>query len=113
MAGENDNFETYEQFWPFYLSQHRQRATRLIHIGGTILAVIAIILAVLTGGFFWLLLAPAVGYGAAWVGHAFVEKNRPATFAYPLWSLAGDFHMLWLWLTGRLETELAQHKILT
>ena len=106
-------FSSYETFWPLYLSQHSQRTTRLIHVTGTMLALLAITHSVLTltpGG---LIAAPIVGYGFAWIAHAFVEHNHPATFQYPLWSLRGDFHMLGLWLTGRLEAELVRQKILT
>jgi len=109
----NDPFPTYAAFWPFYLSQHTKRATRRWHILGTFLALFSVVLAV---AFFkpgFLLMAPIIGYGVAWVAHTHIEKNRPATFNYPLWSLRGDFHMLWLWLTGRLESELIKHQIST
>jgi hypothetical protein len=112
MTSEPETFSDYAAFWPFYLSQHSKRATRLIHVAGTCLALLAIMKGIAGFSIGWLLMGPVIGYGMAWIAHAFVEKNHPATFTYPLWSLRGDFHMLWLWLTGRLEIELARHRIM-
>lgn len=96
----------FRDFWPYYLREHAKPATRALHYAGTTLVVGIALYALLTGS--WLLLAalPVAGYGFAWVAHFMVEKNRPATFTYPLWSLAGDFKMWWMWLTGRLGPEL-------
>lgn len=97
---------TFAQFWPFYLREHSRPATRALHYFGTSLVVAIAAYAVATQR--WLLLAamPVAGYLFAWLAHFSVEKNRPATFTYPLWSLAADFRMWWLWLTGRLGPEL-------
>jgi hypothetical protein len=113
MTSEPEPFSDYAAFWSFYLSQHSRRATRLMHVTGTCLALLAIVLAIASFSFGWLLMAPLMGYGIAWIAHAFIEKNRPATFTYPLWLLRGDFHMLWLWFSGRLETEAARYGITT
>jgi len=110
MANTPD-FATYEQFWPFYLSQHSKPKTRCLHAIGTMLGLLAIALAIIFFSPAWLLAAPVIGYGFAWVAHAFIEKNHPATFTYPLWSLRGDVQMTWFWLTGRLASELAKHNI--
>jgi hypothetical protein len=113
MTSEPESFSDYAAFWPFYLSQHSRRATRLMHVAGTSLALLAAILSIATFSFGWLLMVPVIGYGFAWIAHALVEKNKPATFTYPLWSLRGDFHMLWLWFTGRLEGEAVRYGITT
>jgi hypothetical protein len=106
-------FKTYAKFWPYYLSQHKNRMTRILHFLGTFLALSAVIRAVVTFEFGWLVVALVIGYGIAWIAHAFIEKNHPATFEYPLWSLRGDFTMLGLWLAGRLDRELAKCGITT
>jgi len=97
---------SFTEFWPFYLREHSRPRTRALHYIGTTLVVAIAISSVLTGRWILLLAIPFAGYGFAWVAHFRVEKNRPATFTYPLWSLAADFRMWWLWLTRRLEPEL-------
>ena len=103
MAREHQSFET---FWPFYLREHSRPQTRALHYVGTTLVVAIAIYALITANWWLLLAMPVAGYFFAWVAHFGVEKNRPATFTYPLWSLGADFKMWWLWLTGRLAPEL-------
>lgn len=92
-------FKSFSEFWPYYLSEHSRPATRVLHYIGS-LAGIAVIVALVAVGKWWLFpLAFVPGYAMAWVGHFFVEKNRPATFTYPLWSFVGDWKMLWSALT--------------
>ena len=86
-------FSSFAEFYPFYLGEHSNRTCRRLHFIGTSLVIATAVSAVLTGNWGWLLLLPLFGYSFAWVGHFFFEKNRPATFKYPLYSLIGDFLM--------------------
>jgi len=103
-------YATFAEFWPFYLREHSRPRTRALHYVGTSLVVAIAAFAIATGRWGMLLAMPA-GYFFAWLAHFAIEKNRPATFTYPLWSLAADFRMWWLWLTGRLGAELARASV--
>ena len=97
-------FQTFSEFWPYYLGEHSKPVTRVLHVVGS-LAGIALLIALIAFGKWWLFpLAFLPGYGLAWIGHFFIEKNRPATFIHPLWSFMGDWKMLALMLTGRLKS---------
>ena len=106
-----ERYATFADFWPFYLREHSKPATRALHYLGTSLVVAIAGYAVLMGAWLWLIAMPLAGYFFAWVAHFSVEKNKPATFTYPLWSLIADFKMWWLWLTGGLATELESAKV--
>lgn len=97
---------SFADFWPYYLREHSRPETRALHYIGTSLAIAIAVTALLLQQWWLLILFPVAGYFFAWVGHFGIEKNRPATFTYPLWSLISDFKMWWLWLTGRLGPEL-------
>ena len=97
---------SFAEFFPFYLREHARPETRAFHYVGTTLVIAVAVFAVVTGRWVWLLALPVCGYFFAWVSHFFVEKNWPATFTYPLWSLVSDFKMYGLWITGRLGPHL-------
>lgn len=105
-CGMPRKYRSFDEFWPFYLREHSRPRTRTLHYIGTSLVVGIAVISLLTGRWLWLFAIPIAGYGFAWVAHFRVERNRPATFTYPLWSLAADFKMWWLWLTGKLQPEL-------
>ena len=99
-------FRSFSEFYPYYLSEHKDPVCRRLHyIGSTLVLTILVTLAV-TGlwGYWWLMLV--AGYGFAWVGHFKFEHNKPATFKYPFYSLAADWVMLKDFLTGQLKHKL-------
>jgi hypothetical protein len=95
-------FRSFREFYPAYLAEHKERATRRLHFVGTLLVLVVVGLALWQQDLRWLAAAPVFGYGLAWVGHFVFERNRPATFRHPLYSLAGDFVMFKDILIGRL-----------
>jgi hypothetical protein len=99
---------SFADFWPFYLREHSRPGTRALHFAGTTLSLGFLVAGIVAGRSRLFLAALVAGYGLAWIGHFFVERNRPATFRHPWWSLAGDFKMYGLMWRGRLAGELAR-----
>jgi hypothetical protein len=97
---------SFEEFWPFYVGEHGRAATRALHFAGTSAGLLLAALALWKGEPILLLAAFVVSYGLAWAGHFLVERNRPATFRYPIWSLQGDFRMYGLMWRGRMSSEV-------
>ena len=103
---ETTTYTSFAEFWPYYVGEHGKASTRWLHFCGTTVAILLLVVAIALQ-WWWLLIAvPLAGYGLAWISHFTIEKNRPATFKYPLWSLWGDFKMWWLMLTGRMGSEI-------
>ncbi|MBQ5938463.1 MULTISPECIES: DUF962 domain-containing protein [unclassified Massilia] len=96
-------FASFAEFYPYYLSQHEDRRCRRAHFFGTSSAIAAIAQFIDSMNWWWLLFAFVSGYGGAWIGHFFFEKNRPATFDYPWYSFRADWVMYWQMLTGKLS----------
>ncbi len=94
-------YKSFEEFYPFYLTEHSNTTSRVLHFIGTGLVFVILMVALFTQRWMMLWSIPFVGYGFAWVGHFFFEKNKPATFQYPGYSLASDFKLFFELLIGR------------
>lgn len=103
--GNETRYQSFAEFYPYYLSEHSNLTCRRLHFMGTFLTLVVLVAGIFVNPY-WLFAMPVIGYGFAWVGHFFIEKNRPATFTYPLWSLMGDYKMFFSWLTGKLPAQL-------
>ena len=99
-SGDSGRFQSFAAFYPYYIHEHSNRTCRRIHVVGSALVIVAAVLGVVVSAW-WFTAMPVIGYGFAWVGHFFFEKNRPATFKYPLWSLIGDWRMFFETVTGQ------------
>ena len=96
-------YASFRDFYPFYLREHTDRTSRRLHVSGTLLALALAVAALASRRWALLAAVPVAGYGCAWVGHLFFEKNTPATFRHPFYSLRGDLQMLYEVLTGRMR----------
>jgi hypothetical protein len=102
-------YNTLQEFWPFYLHEHRFSSNRVLHFMGSTLALALLGVAVGTANSWLLIPAVVSGYAFAWVGHFFIEKNRPATFTYPLKSLISDWRMWYCTLSGQIPREFQKY----
>lgn len=101
----------YKSFWSFYqyyLTEHANAKNRLLHFVGTGFILAFLISGIILQNWWFIAVIPVCGYGFAWAGHFFIEKNKPATFTYPLYSLGSDFVMFWHILTGQMRKKLAE-----
>ncbi|HKS26779.1 MAG TPA: DUF962 domain-containing protein [Pyrinomonadaceae bacterium] len=100
--------KSFEEFWPHYVAEHSQPATRTLHAIGTGVGLACAVALAARGKWKWLPVAFVPGYGAAWLSHFLIERNKPATFEHPVWSLMGDYKMIGLMLTGRMDEEISR-----
>lgn len=98
-----ERYRSFGDFYPFYLSEHSNKVSRRLHFIGTSIAVALLIMAAITQRWWLMAVALVQGYAFAWVGHYFFERNKPATFRYPVFSLMGDWRLWWEILTGKLR----------
>lgn len=94
-------YQSLKEFYPYYLTEHQHPTSRILHFIGTGLVLLLLVASLSLGKYIWLFAIPVIGYGFAWVGHFFFEKNKPATFTYPLYSLASDFLLFFDLLRGK------------
>src|SRR5947209_13951242 len=95
-------YESFAEFYPFYLSEHCDRTCRRLHVAGTSLALLCLVTLIATRNPWWLLAGVVCGYGFSWIGHFAFEKNQPASFRQPLYSLMGAWKMVGLIVTGKI-----------
>lgn len=106
MSKQVPHFASFEEFWPYYVHEHSKKSTRILHFLGTAAAIGTLGYAIAKRKPKLLALVPVIGYGPAWIAHFFIEKNRPATFHYPLYSLLGDLRMFQKMVTGTMDAEV-------
>ena len=103
-------YQTLKEFYPYYLTEHSDATCRVLHYIGTSLVIGMLIFAIVSPAWWKFALLPILGYGFAWFGHFKFEKNKPATFQYPFYSLTSDFIMLFHFLSGQIDVKLIEAK---
>ncbi|HEX6730884.1 MAG TPA: DUF962 domain-containing protein [Pyrinomonadaceae bacterium] len=101
-------YQSFSEFWPFYVAEHSKPGTRWMHLIGTAVATSTMVYLVASGRWWLFPLGLIPGYGAAWFAHFFIERNKPATFQYPLWSFLADYKMIAFMLAGKMNQEVAR-----
>lgn len=109
MTDEHQRYQSFEEFWPFYVGEHSQLLCRVLHYAAALVTIAILGFVVWTGQWALLPIAPVVAYALAWTGHFVFERNRPATWSYIRWSLIAEFKMFWLFVTGRMGHEVDTH----
>lgn len=101
-----NRYKSFSEFWPFYLREHSRPGTRVLHFIGTTTGTFVMIYFVLSGRWYLFPLGLIPGYAGAWLGHFLIEKNKPATFQYPIWSFMGDYKMIAMMISGKIDEEM-------
>ena len=107
---ELDKPKSLREFWPYYVCEHLDPLNRFLHALGSTLVIVLFVAVLLSGVWWGLLLLPVIGYGFAWIGHFFVQKNKPATFHYPVWSFICDFIMVYKIYNNTMDEEVEKIK---
>jgi hypothetical protein len=102
------NPTNYTEFWDFYVSEHSMPLTRVLHFAGTSLGIALLVFFIARGQWYFFPAFFVVGYAFAWFAHFVIEKNKPASFRFPLWSFISDFRMMWYMVTGRMGREVSR-----
>jgi len=100
---KDKQYQSLKAFYPYYLSEHKNKICKRLHFIGSLLVLVVLVTTLITAKYTWLWSLPIIGYGFAWVGHFFFEKNRPATFTYPLYSFLCDWIMFKDILIGKIK----------
>ena len=108
--GTEKKYTSFWSFYTYYITEHSDAKNRFLHFIGTALIIGFLIAGIIFKKWQFIIAIPFCGYGFAWIGHFFIEKNRPATFTYPLYSLGSDFVMFWHIITGQIKTKMAEAK---
>ena len=103
-------YKSFSSFYQYYLTEHGDKRNRILHFSGTALVLTCLVAGIMLKNWWLIIIIPVCGYGFAWVGHFFLEKNKPATFTYPLYSLGSDFVMFWHIITGQIGKKLKEAK---
>lgn len=106
-----ERIKSFEEFYPYYLKEHKNKTCRWLHFIGTTIVLALVLTSIIHLNPYWLIFVPISGYGFAWVGHFFFEKNQPATFKYPVWSFKSDFKMYFELLNGKLSFDSTKDTI--
>lgn len=101
MSDRLKRYQSFSEFWPFYVAEHSRPATRWLHLIGTTAGIATVVYFIASGRWWLFPLGLIPGYGCAWLAHFLIERNKPATFEYPLWSFVADYKMIALMLTNR------------
>lgn len=104
------SIKTYAEFWDFYVAEHTEPVTRLLHFIGTSLGLVLMVWIFRTGNWIYFPLCFVIGYAFAWFSHFVIEKNKPASFKYPLWSFISDYKMMLFMLIGKMNSEVERVK---
>src|SRR5690242_10345188 len=102
-------FRTLDEFWPYYVGEHRQPLTRTPHFIGNTNLLAWLLMAALRRSFRLAILGVITSYAFAWFGHFVIERNRPATFDYPVLSALADMRMYAKMWRGEMDAEVQKY----